>query len=74
MLSPIPIDYQSESVQQAVVNELTRLSNVGAANMEYLLLTTTQGQTKDPKDEAAIDVLLTLVQLINPNYQLLHLQ
>ena len=50
------IDYQSESVQQAVVNELTRLSNVGAANMEYLLLTTTQGQTKDPKDGAvAID-------------------
>ena len=45
-----PIGFQSDSVQEAVVKELTRLANVGAANMEYLKLTTTQGKTRDPKN------------------------
>ena len=44
------IGFQSDSVQEAVVKELTRLANVGAANMEYLKLTTTQGKTRDPKN------------------------
>ena len=39
-----------------MVKELTALANVGAANMEYLLLTTTQGKTLDPYDgSVAID-------------------
>ena len=42
--------FKSDSVQEAVVKELTRLANVGAANMEYLKLTTTQGKTRDPKN------------------------
>ena len=50
------IDFQSDSVQEAIVKELTRMANVGAANMEYLKLTTTQGKTRDPKDgSVAID-------------------
>jgi hypothetical protein len=47
---------ENESVQDAQLAELTRMANVGAANYEYLLLTSTQGQTRDPYNGAlAID-------------------
>ena len=49
-------NFESETFQQAMVKELTALANVGAANMEYLLLTTTQGKTLNPYDgSVAID-------------------
>lgn len=47
---------ESESVQEATIKELTRLANVGAANMEYVLATATQGKVLDPYDgSVAID-------------------
>ena len=50
------LSFESETFQEAMVKELTALANVGAANMEYLLLTTTQGKTLDPYDgSVAID-------------------
>lgn len=49
-------DFESETFQSEMAKELDRLTKVGAANMEYLLLTTTQGKTKDPYDgSVAID-------------------
>lgn len=50
------IDFKSDTFQTAMLKELDRLTKVGAANMEYLLLTTTQGKTLDPYDgSVAID-------------------
>lgn len=46
----------SNSFQQATIEELTRLANVGAANYEYLITTATQGKVLDPLDgSVAID-------------------
>lgn len=46
----------SPSFQSATIKELTRMANVGAANREYLLTTTTQGRVRDPLDSSvAID-------------------
>lgn len=42
----------SPSFQLETIKELTRLANVGAANREYLLATTTQGQVRDPWDSS----------------------
>lgn len=44
------IDFESESFQEAIVKEATRMANVGAANMEYVKLTATQGTVLDPYD------------------------
>lgn len=41
---------ESETWQEATLKELTRLGNVGAANMEYLYTTATQGKVLDPFD------------------------
>ena len=50
------LDFESDTFQGEMVKELTRLANVGVANMEYIKLTTTQGVTRDPKDgSVAID-------------------
>ena len=40
----------STSFQQATIQELTRMANVGAANYEYLITTATQGRVLDPLD------------------------
>lgn len=46
----------SPSFQSETIKELTRMANVGAANREYLLTTTTQGKVRDPWDSSvAID-------------------
>ena len=42
----------SPSFQEATIKELSRLANVGAANREYLLATTTQGKVRDPWDSS----------------------
>lgn len=50
------INFESESFQEALVKEATRLANVGAANMEYVKLTATQGRVLDPYNgNVAID-------------------
>ncbi|QEP53204.1 putative major capsid protein [Acinetobacter phage BS46] len=50
------IDFESDSFQEALIKEATRLANVGAANMEYVKLTATQGVVLDPYDgSVAID-------------------
>lgn len=50
------IDFESDSFQEALIKEATRLANVGAANMEYVKLTATQGEVRDPYNGAvAID-------------------
>ena len=48
---------ESESWQDATLKELTRLGNVGAANMEYLYTTASQGKVRDPYDgDVAMDL------------------
>lgn len=48
--------FESDSFQEALIKEATRLANVGAANMEYVKLTATQGVVLDPYDgSVAID-------------------
>ena len=42
------LDFESDSFQEAVIKEATRMANVGAANMEYVKLTATQGSVLDP--------------------------
>lgn len=50
------LDFESDSFQEAVIKEATRMANVGAANMEYVKLTATQGSVLDPYNGAvAID-------------------
>lgn len=47
---------ESPTFQAETIKELTRMANVGAANREYLLATTTQGRVRDPWDSSvAID-------------------
>lgn len=51
----------STSFQQATIEELTRLANVGAANFEYLLTTASQGRVLDPLDgSTAMDNFLNV--------------
>lgn len=42
------LDFESDSFQEALIKEATRMANVGAANMEYVKLTATQGSVLDP--------------------------
>lgn len=50
------LDFESDSFQEALIKEATRMANVGAANMEYVKLTATQGSVLDPYNgNVAID-------------------
>jgi hypothetical protein len=52
-------DEDSTSFQEATVEELTRLTQTGAANYEYLITTATQGRVLDPLNgSVAIDNFL----------------
>ena len=46
------LDFESDSFQEALIKEATRMANVGAANMEYVKLTATQGSVLDPYNGA----------------------